>query len=114
MIFHENGLLADFVGGFGSYLKGAENEMMEFILVQFRCIHIYTALSKKKNPLFVFRWDGKSILTITICHHSASLVMPNGDPRNGFFYPTRTLMMNSYITLHSYPEEKYIIYYCEL
>ena len=26
-------------------------------------------------------------------HHSASLVIPNGDPRDGFFYPTPTLMM---------------------
>ena len=24
-------------------------------------------------------------LAITVCHHSASLVMPNGDPWNGFF-----------------------------
>ena len=29
------------------------------------------------------------------CHHSASLVMPNGDPRDGFFYPTLTLMIVS-------------------
>ena len=36
-------------------------------------------------------------LGITVCHHSASLVMPNDDPRDNFFYPTHTLMMNSYI-----------------
>ena len=35
-------------------------------------------------------------LVITVCHHSASLVMPNGDPRDGFLYPTFTLMMDSY------------------
>ena len=35
-------------------------------------------------------------LWITVCHHSASFVMPNGDPRGGFFYPTLTLMINSY------------------
>ena len=29
--------------------------------------------------------------------YSASLVMPNGDPRDGFFYPTLTLMIDSYI-----------------
>ena len=23
--------------------------------------------------------------------------MPNGDPRHGFFYPTRTLMIDSYL-----------------
>ena len=35
-------------------------------------------------------------LGITICHDSASLVMPNGDPRDGFFYPTLKLMIDSY------------------
>ena len=25
--------------------------------------------------------------------------MPNGDPRDGFFYPTLTLMMDSYIII---------------
>ena len=34
---------------------------------------------------------------ITVCHQLASLVMPIGDPRDGFFYPTLTLMMDSYI-----------------
>ena len=33
---------------------------------------------------------------ITICHHSASLVMPIGDTLDGFFYPTLTLMMDAY------------------
>ena len=33
---------------------------------------------------------------ITVCHHSASLVMPIGDPRNRFFYPILTHMMDSY------------------
>ena len=33
-------------------------------------------------------------LWITVCHHSTSLVMPNGDPRDGFFYPTLTLMIH--------------------
>ena len=28
---------------------------------------------------------------------SEVLVIPNGDPRDRFFYPTLTLMMNSYI-----------------
>ena len=40
-------------------------------------------------------WKNPS-LGITVCHHSASLVMPNGDPRDGFFYPTRTFMIDSY------------------
>ena len=41
-------------------------------------------------------------LTINVCHHSASLVMPIGDPRNGFFYPTLTLIMDSFIVTLKY------------
>ena len=33
---------------------------------------------------------------ITICHHSASPMMTNFDPRGGFFYPSLTLMIDSY------------------
>ena len=33
-------------------------------------------------------------LEITVCHHSASLVMPKGDPRDGFS-TTLTLMIES-------------------
>ena len=56
-------------------------------------------MTKNKNPLFVsIRVGLKSpSLQITIYHHSASLVMPNGDPLDGLFYPTLALMMNSYI-----------------
>ena len=35
-------------------------------------------------------------LVIIVCHHSTSLVMPIGDPRDTFFDPTLTLMMDSY------------------
>ena len=35
-------------------------------------------------------------LRITICHYSASLVMTIGGPRGRFFYPTLTLMIDSY------------------
>ena len=34
-------------------------------------------------------------LAITVCHHSASLMVPIGDPRDCFFYPTLTLMIDS-------------------
>ena len=55
-------------------------------------------MSQKKNPLFVWGWDSKNLsLAITVCHHSASLVMPIGDPWDGFFYPTLTIMIDSYI-----------------
>ena len=40
-------------------------------------------------------WYEKLSLGITICHHLASLVK-NGDPQDGFYYPTLTLMMDSY------------------
>ena len=35
-------------------------------------------------------------LGITVCHRSASLVMPSGDPRDEFFYPTLTHMIDSF------------------
>ena len=35
-------------------------------------------------------------LVITVYHHSVSIVMPNSDPLNRFFYSTLTLMMDSY------------------
>ena len=35
-------------------------------------------------------------LTFMVCHHLASLVMPIGDPWDGFFYPTLTVVMDSY------------------
>ena len=38
----------------------------------------------------------KSSLGITICHHSASLVIPNSDPQDGFFYLALTLTIDSY------------------
>ena len=56
---------------------------------------------KKKEPNICVRVGYKnSSLEITICHHSASLVMPIGDLREGFVYPTLTLMMNSYYLLY--------------
>ena len=32
-------------------------------------------------------WKNPSVLII-VCHHSASLIMPIGDPLDGLFYPT--------------------------
>ena len=39
----------------------------------------------------VLRW-----VRITICPLFASLVVPNRDPKDGYFYPTQTLMIDSY------------------
>ena len=33
---------------------------------------------------------------ITVCHHSACLVISSGDSQDGFSYPIHTLMMDSY------------------
>ena len=47
--------------------------------------------------IFLWGWDSKNLsLGITACHHLANLVVPNGEPRDRFFYPTLTLMMDSY------------------
>ena len=35
---------------------------------------------------------------IAVCHHSASLMMPDSDPRYGCFYLPLTSMIDSYIT----------------
>ena len=40
-------------------------------------------VSKKKNQLLMGGWD----LEIIVCHNSASLVMPKGDPRDDFSSP---------------------------
>ena len=34
---------------------------------------------------------------VTVCHHSASLVMPICDPQDGFLYPILSLMIDNYI-----------------
>ena len=36
-------------------------------------------------------------LRLSVCHHLASLMIPNSDPRDGFTYPTLTLMVDYYI-----------------
>ena len=41
---------------------------------------------KQKNPSLV----------ITVWHHSASLVMPDSEPRDGFFYLPLTPMIDPY------------------
>ena len=52
----------------------------------------YLVVGKKKNPFIVWGWDKKNqSLAISVYHHSASLVMPIGDHRDGFFYPTLTV-----------------------
>ena len=54
------------------YFKSSEQEKESIIRVRIG----------KKNPS----------LAITICYHSASLMMPIGDPWDRFFFPTLTLI----------------------
>ena len=55
---------------------------------------------QEKESIICVRVGSKNpSLVITVCHHSASLLMPNGDPRDEFFYPTLTLIVDSYIIL---------------
>ena len=62
-------------------------------------------VSKKNKSIIRVRVGQKNpSLGITVCHHSASIVMQNGDPRDKFLYPTRPpppsqVMMNTYILL---------------
>ena len=51
-------------------------------------------------------WKNPS-LAITDCHHSASLVMPIVDPRDGLFYPTLTHMKDSYSHVQPYYNKNY-------
>ena len=49
-------------------------------------------MSKKNNSFFDVDGMEKSV----VCHHSASLVMPILDPRDRFFYPKLTLLIDCY------------------
>ena len=62
---------------------------------------------KYKNAVFNGEQEKESIihvrmglknpsLAIIVCHHSACLMMPNGDPRDKFFFPTLTFITDSY------------------
>ena len=53
-------------------------------------------MSMKKNPFVTQGRIENPSLGITVFHHLASHVMPKGDPWDGFFYPTLTLMIDSY------------------
>ena len=52
-----------------------------------------------KEPIIRLRVGKKNLsLRIAVCHHSASLVVVNVDPWDGFFYPTLALIIDYYIT----------------
>ena len=55
---------------------------------------------KKKELIIPVRVEKKNMfIVITLRHHSTRLVMTICDPRDRFFYPTLTLMMDLYIFL---------------
>ena len=56
---------------------------------------------QENESIIRVRMGKNTFLAIPVCHHSASLVMPISDSWDGIFYPTLTLMMDSYILAHS-------------
>ena len=73
-----------------------------------RCQEMIGAFFKRENAVFNGEHEKESIshvrlelknhsLGITVCDQSASLVMSNGDPWDGFSYLNLTLVMDSYI-----------------
>ena len=62
----------------------------------FTCKNAVFNGEQEKEPIICVRMGKKNMsLRITVCHHSASLVMPICDPQDGVFYPTLTFMMDS-------------------
>ena len=51
---------------------------------------------KRIHYLFEGVIEKSAPLKITVCHHSANLVMRNGEHWNRFFYPTLKLMIDLY------------------
>ena len=72
-------------------------ELLEAFFMFFKYKKRYLMVSNK--IVYYSCEDGKEkcITRDHNCHHSASLVMPNGDLWDGLFYLTLTLMICSYI-----------------
>ena len=75
-------------------------ELLEAFFMFFKYKKRYLMVSNK--IIYYSCEDGieKCITRDHNCHHSASLVMPNGDLRDGLFYLTLTLMICSFIIPH--------------
>ena len=48
-------------------------------------------VQEKEYIIGVWGKQKNQFLAITVWHHSASLVMPDSDPRDGIFYPASHL-----------------------
>ena len=61
-----------------------------------------TVIQKREKESIIRARIGKKnpSLVITVWHRWASLVMPNGDPQDRFFYPTLTLVIDFYFLAH--------------
>ena len=70
----------------------------------FRNWEIFNAVFNSEQEKECFnrvRMGSKNLsLAITVCHHLASLMMPNRDPRDIFFYPTGFLYSGAYGNFH--------------
>ena len=55
---------------------------------------------KTLNAVFNGEQEKEKIICVRMGWKNLSLVMPNGDPLDGFFHPTLTLVIDSYIILH--------------
>ena len=66
---------------------------------QASCLLHWLSVFTLAVPLLRYSCEGRIEKSVTHDHRlssSASLAMPNGDPRDGLFYPTLTLMIDSY------------------
>ena len=52
---------------------------------------VFNGEQENDSSIYVRMESKNAALVITVCHHSASLVMPNSDPQDVFFNPTLTL-----------------------
>ena len=60
------------------------------------CAMGWSAICDYKNPSLVWGWDKNSVPGITVLHHEACQLMKMVIARDWFFYPTLTLMIDSY------------------
>ena len=63
----------------------------------FKCKNVVFDGVQEKESIICLRVGKKNLsIAITVCHHLASLIMPIGEPQDGFFY--LSLMIDSFIT----------------
>ena len=78
---------------------GRTDSAITICLPKFLWGHKNSSEQEKESIIRVRVGSKNPSLEITTCHQSAILVMPNGDPLDGLFYPTLTLLIDSYLSL---------------